>query len=56
MPGNRVYSLALHLTSLAFFAVLPLDIAVPAVVLSMMALIRWSVAPVDEMAMKGEAA
>ncbi|MGE6739281.1 hypothetical protein ACQKGC_03285 [Allorhizobium pseudoryzae] len=56
MPGNRVYSLALLLTSLTVFVVLPLDIAVPALVLSMMALVRWSVVPVDSMAMKGEAA
>jgi hypothetical protein len=56
VPGNRVYSLALLVTSLVVFAVLPLDIAVPAIVLSMMALVRWSVIPVDDMAMKGEAA
>lgn len=56
MSGNRLYSLALLVTSLAVFAVLPLDIAVPATVLSMMAVVRWSVAPADEMAMKGEAA
>lgn len=53
MLGNRVHSLALLLV---VFAALPLDIAVPAMVLSMMALIRWSVLPADDLAMKGEAA
>jgi hypothetical protein len=42
--------------ALAFFAVLALDIAIPALVLSMMALVRWSLLPADDMAMKGRTA
>lgn len=56
MGGNRFLSYALLLVLLVFFAVLPLDIAFPATVLSMMALVRWSVLPADETAMNGGAA
>jgi hypothetical protein len=42
--------------ALAFFAVLALDIAIPALVLSMMALARWSLLPADDTAMKGRTA
>jgi hypothetical protein len=56
VSGNRFYSLALLVLALAFFAVLALDIAIPALVLSMMALVRWSLLPADDMAMKGRTA
>ncbi|WP_137133040.1 hypothetical protein [Rhizobium sp. FY34] len=51
MSGNPFYSFALLVLALVFFAVLALDIAIPALVLSLMALVRWSMLPADDRAM-----
>lgn len=61
MAANRFYSVCLLLVSLAFFATLALDIAVPALVLTLMAAIRWALLSADDLApndfnMKGQAA
>ncbi len=61
MAANRFYSVCLLLVSLAFFATLALDIAVPALVLTLMAAIRWALLSADGLApndfkMKGQAA
>lgn len=61
MAANRFYSVCLLLVSLAFFATLALDIAVPALVLTLMAAIRWALLLADDLApndfnMKGQAA
>ena len=55
--GNRISAYALLLSAVAFFSVLAMDIAVPATVLSIMALMRWAVLSLDDgMPMQGEAA
>ena len=42
-PGTAITARALLIIMMMFFAVLALDIAVPAVVLGLMALMRWLV-------------
>lgn len=56
MIGNRFYNFGLLFTALGFFAVLALDITVPAFALSIMALMRWLIAPAGLPGMEGEAA
>ncbi|WP_377295476.1 hypothetical protein [Rhizobium sp. SGZ-381] len=61
MAANRLYNACLLLVSLAFFATLALDIAVPALVLTLMAAIRWALVIAENLAphdfpMKGQAA
>jgi hypothetical protein len=61
LAANRFYSVCLLLVSLAFFATLARDIAVPALVLTLMAAVRWALLLADDLApndfpMKGQAA
>jgi hypothetical protein len=61
LAANRLYSSTLLLAALGFFAVLALDITLPAVVLTLMAALRWAVLASDDIApklisMKGQAA
>lgn len=53
VPGYSPYSFALRVAALVFFSMLAMNIAVPALVLSGMALLRWLVLPLDRPMLQG---